>query len=140
MPKPADKSPPEAPVELSDQPYIIAKAEDVSDCVAEAAPFTAPSQPRIRRDVDTEDLLNGLIAECHYMIRAVVLPSASRTVDPLTRQRFLGTVMELASTGASLGKTVAKLRAADRVIELSRHEIIEQVARVAPAPARVKNS
>lgn len=138
--KSAKPSGPEVPAELSDEPFLIGAAEDISDCVAQPAPFVASPQPRIRRDGDTEDLLNGLIAECHYMIRAVALPSASRTVDPVTRQRFLGTMMDFANTGARLGKTVAKLRAAERVIELSRHEIIEQVARTVPAPALGKNS
>ena len=97
------------------------------------APFAAPGMERIRREGDTEDLLNGMIAELHYMMREVALRSACQTTDKLSRQHFLMNAMALAETGAKVGKTIAKLRAADRVVELHQHRVIEQVARTLPA-------
>jgi len=79
----------------------------------ESAPaFARPHARAIRNDGDTEHLLNGLIAECHLLMRAVTLPSAMRAGDADTRQQFLESAMNIAKVGAKVGRAVAKLRGA----------------------------
>jgi hypothetical protein len=97
------------------------------------APFTHARVRNIPRDGDTEDLLNGLIAECHFLMREVALPSAVQVHDAVTRAQFLNTAMSLAETGAKVGRIVAKLRSAGAVTELRQRHIVEQVV-VTPAP------
>ena len=99
------------------------------------APFAAPGKIAIRREDDTEDLLNGLIAECHHYMRAVVLPSAVQAGDVYARQEFLTAAMGFAKAGAGVGKIVAKLRSADAAVEFSERRMVERSARVLPAPA-----
>ncbi len=57
-----------------------------------------------------ESQLQALIAECHRIIRDVVVPSAeqARTVDD--RLRCLDTVTQLVRDAAMVGDTVARLR------------------------------
>lgn len=97
---------------LSDNKFLIPETEDILDQALANRPFEDPQPPKIRRELDTEDLLNGLIAECHFLMRDVTLPSACRTIDIDTRRYFLGSAVELATTGAKLGESVAKLRLA----------------------------
>ncbi|HEX4862023.1 MAG TPA: hypothetical protein VFV07_12360 [Rhizomicrobium sp.] len=78
----------------------------------------------------TEELLNSLIAECHYAMREVAIPSACNVDDALTRQLFLSEAVSLAQAGAGVGKTVAMLRAADRYAQVGTSE---QMDRVLPA-------
>lgn len=89
--------------------------------------FENPPHPEIRADLDTEKLLNGLIAECHLMMREVTLPSAIRAFDVESRQTALHTAMSFAETGASVGKTIAKLRSAGQVAEMRQRHIVERV-------------
>lgn len=98
-----------------------------------AAPFTPPRMREIPRDGDTEDLLNGLIAECHFLMREVSLPTAIQVLDATTRAQFLNTAMSLAQTGAKVGRTVAKLRGAGAVTEIRQRHISERVT-TGPAP------
>jgi len=84
---------------------------DLGEAVAAATPFPTPAQPMIAREGDTEYLLNGLIAECHYMMRELALPSAALTREGDLRMRFISSAMDLARTGASVAKAIAKLRA-----------------------------
>ena len=93
----------------------------------EARAFENPPHPPIRADLDTESLLNGLIAECHLIIREVALPSAIRAFDVASRQAALHTAMQFAETGASVGKTVAKLRGAGQSAEMRQRYIVERV-------------
>ena len=101
-------------------------AEIDADKVEERA-FEYPQRPEIRGDLDTESLLNGLIAECHLMMREVALPSALRAFDVESRQTALRTAMHFAETGASVGKTIAKLRNAGQVAEMRQRHIVERV-------------
>jgi hypothetical protein len=94
----------------------------------EARAFDYPPRPEIRGDLDTESLLNGLIAECHLMMREIALPSALRAFDVESRQTALHTAMHFAQTGASVGKTIAKLRNAGQVAEMRQRYIVERVA------------
>ena len=103
------------------------------------APFPHKRLREIPRDGDTEDLLNGLIAECHFLMRDVALPTAVQVRDATTRMQFLNTAMSLAETGAKVGRTVAKLRGAGAVTELRQRHIVEQVM-ATPAPQTEKGA
>ncbi|MBV9993194.1 MAG: hypothetical protein JOZ72_18115 [Alphaproteobacteria bacterium] len=92
------------------------------------APFPV-AVPAIRRTAETEDLLNGLIAECHYLMREVALPSAASTSWVDSRNTYLTQAMRLAGTGAEIAGAVAKLRIADRVTPEAQGRIIDAVAK-----------
>src|SRR6185312_6581390 len=83
----------------TEEPADSPMAVDLKSKPLDNQPFEPPYPAPIRRKSDTEDLLNGLIAECHFLMRAVVLPS---TLAPEARVRrdFLTSAMELARTGA----------------------------------------
>lgn len=68
--------------------------------------------PPLPAPLDTETELNGLIAECRFLMREVAFNSARLTYDPDDRIRFLSSAESLATTAAKIGGTVAKLRAA----------------------------
>jgi hypothetical protein len=78
-----------------------------------------PKAPDIQNG-EAERLLEGLIAECHFLMREVVLPSAIQSVDAEERRRFLGSAMEIAQMGATVAKTVAKLRRGSSPAKASR--------------------
>jgi hypothetical protein len=101
--------------------------------VARAAPFGPARMRSIPREGDTEDLLNGLIAECHFLMREVALPTAVEVRDADTRAQFLNLAMQMAKTGATVGKTVARLRGAGSVTEIRQRHISERLI-TAPAP------
>jgi hypothetical protein len=109
-------------------------ADDIFPQVRHNKPFADPPATEIDRGGDTEGLLNGLIAECHYWMRDVAMPSACRTYDAGTRRDFMNSAMELAVTGARVGEAVAKLRAAGQVTELRQRHVIEHVERALPPP------
>ncbi len=112
----------EEPPELEeDQVHPLQEAK-------QKAPFPVGA-PAIRRTAETEDLLNGLIAECHYLMREVALPSAVGTDWMQTRATFLGHAVDLANTGANVASAVAKLRIADRVGPEAQGRIIDAVAK-----------
>ena len=75
---------------------------------------------------DTETELNGLIAECRFLMREIAFNSARLTYDPDDRIRFLSAAQSMALTAAKIGKTVAQLRGAGeaRGVETHRHEMI----------------
>jgi hypothetical protein len=98
-----------------------------------APAFARPHARAIRNDGDTEHLLNGLIAECHLLMRAVTLPSAMRAGDADTRQQFLRSAMDMAKVGAKVGRAVAKLRGAGVSTEIRQRHISERVYS-GPAP------
>jgi hypothetical protein len=75
---------------------------------------------------DTETELNGLIAECRFLMREIAFNSARLTYDPDDRIRFLSAAQSMALTAAKIGKTVAQLRGAGgaSAVETHRHEMI----------------
>ena len=94
------------------------------------APSGAPS--------DTEKLLNGLIEECRALLRDVAFCSACLTPDADERIRFLTAAQNLATTGANVGKVVARLRGPNTpAVEERRHRIIyehTQTTVASPSP------
>jgi len=108
-------------------------APDLGEAPMANATFMPPPIAPIRRRGDTEDLLNGLIAECHHLMREVALPSALRC-DEIQRQRYLASAMQLATTGAEVAKAIAKLRSSGQVIESRQRHYVERIERVLPPP------
>ena len=107
---------------------------DPAPALDDIAPgFARPQARAIRNDGDTEHLLNGLIAECHLLMRAVTLPSAMRAGDADTRREFLKSAMDIAQVGAKVGRAVAKLRGAGVNTEIRQRHISERVYS-GPAP------
>lgn len=84
---------------------LKAVTEDLRDDPRLARPAPPPL-----RNGKTEELLNGIIAECHFFIREMVLPSAMQCCDADERRNFLSSAIEFAQTGATVAKAVAKLR------------------------------
>lgn len=58
----------------------------------------------------TESRLEALIAECHQIIREIVLPATAVARDDIERRRYLDSAVELVRTGAAVGDTIARLR------------------------------
>ena len=104
-------------------------APDLGTAPMDNAPFAVPAPKTIRRAAETEDLLNGLIAECHYLMREVALPSAVGTSWEETRHGFLNRAISLANAGAEVAGAVAKLRIADRISPEAQGRIIDAVAK-----------
>jgi len=81
---------------------------------------------------ETEALLQGLIAECHQIIREVVVPSANAAAEDHERRRYLQTAAELVRVGAAVGDTLARLRGG--VTQETRQRIVvERVEKTAAA-------
>ncbi len=76
---------------------------------------------------DTETLLNGLIAECRFLVREVAFQSARLTPNPDDRMRFLSAAQNIVITGAKVGEAVAKLRkgGVSKVEERRHHMVYE---------------
>lgn len=99
--------------ERGQEASVIGRHSPFSDPAPEldaVTPFERPTARAIRNEGDTEHLLNGLIAECHLLMRSVAMPTAMRAIDADTRNQFLGTAINLAKVGAKVGRAVAKLR------------------------------
>ena len=91
------------------------------------APSAAPS--------DTEKLLNGLIEECRSLLRDVAFRSACLTPDADERIRFLTAAQNLATTGANVGKVVARLRPRNAsAIEEHRYRMVYEHLQTPPSP------
>jgi len=89
-----------------------------------------------RLPADTETELNGLIAECRFLMREVAFTSACLTYDPDDRIRFLGAAQNMALTAAKIGKTVAQLRTAGADLQTGEFRQRITVEHVQSTPAR----
>ena len=100
---------------------------------ADTAENGKPPVPSDAAPSDTEKLLNGLIEECRALLRDVAFRSACLTPDADERIRFLTAAQNLATTGANVGKVVARLRAPAAPAMEERRQVItvEHVQRVA---------
>jgi hypothetical protein len=99
-------------VEYRDDPFGGKPVSVRAETVRKAAPFAVSAPVPIARDGDTEHLLNGVIAEMHYIMRELALPTAAEVSDSDTRRRYIASSIDLALAAAKVGKTVAGLRAA----------------------------
>ncbi|HWA89719.1 MAG TPA: hypothetical protein VG889_06765 [Rhizomicrobium sp.] len=91
--------------------------------------FAAPRLRPIRPDGTTEDLLNGMIAELHFLMRGIALPSAVASQNDQARDLYLMRAMDLAKTGAKVGKSIAALRAAPAIAKAREGAIVQAVAK-----------
>lgn len=87
-----------------------------------------PGIPEIQNSVCTEFLLNGLIAECHLMIREIAVGSMCATNDARVRMDFMNSAMSMARTGAEIAETVGHLRVG-HTGEERKHITMEHVIR-----------
>lgn len=102
----------------------------ISRMKPEPAPFPTPCVA-VQRDRDTEDLLNGLIAELHHFMRTVATPSACDTPEPSFRIKLIDATGDVALKGAALGEAVAKLRASTPQSPERHAQVIDAVAKIA---------
>jgi hypothetical protein len=70
----------------------------------------APPERLPDLDDQTESLLNAMIGECHFLMREVAFPSMCHAGVADDRLHWLGKAMDLAKTGATVAKAVARLR------------------------------
>jgi hypothetical protein len=91
-----------------------------------AAPRLFDVDMKFPKPVDTENELNGLIAECRLLMREVAFVSACHTYDTEDRINYLTSAQNLALTAAKIGDTIAGLRAGPPMpkIETHRHELV----------------
>lgn len=87
-----------------------------------------PGFPEIQNSTCTEFLLNGLIAECHLMIREVAMGSMCATNDARVRMNFMSSAMALAKTGADIAETIGHLRSG-HADEERKHVTMEHIIR-----------
>ena len=71
-------------------------------------------------DDQTQALLNAIIGECHFYMRAVTFPSLCHARIADDRMGWVSKAVQLAETGAKVGKAVARLRHGPGVKE-TRH-------------------
>lgn len=79
-----------------------------------------PPEQLSASDDQTEALLNAMIGECHFLMRAVAFPSMCHAGVADDRLRWVSKAIELAETGATVAKAVARLRHGPGVKE-TRH-------------------
>jgi len=99
------------------------------DCSTPTAAETPA--PQACPSPETERLLNGLIEECRFLMREVAFHSARLTPNASDRIRFLTAAGSLATTGAKVGETIARMRGGVVVEERRQRMIIEHVQTVA---------
>jgi hypothetical protein len=92
-----------------------------------------PQAPDVRGGADTESILNGLIAECHFLMREVAFRTICDSRDPLDRLRFLDVTLGMMKAGATVGDTVARLRHGD-VKEIRQSYLHEETRRSSSRP------
>jgi hypothetical protein len=78
--------------------------------------------------ISTEEMLKGLIAECHFLMRNVALPTICVSRDAMIRRDFLGSAMELARTGAFVAETIGHLQHGSVREIRQRHEVVRGTA------------
>ena len=80
----------------------------------------------------TEALLQGLIGECHAMIREQVRPSYDACDDPYRRNAYVNAAIGLAETGAKLADAIARLRGGGATGESRQRITVERINRLSP--------
>lgn len=109
-----------------------------------AAPRLFDADMKFPKPIDTENELNGLIAECRLLMREVAFVSACHTYDTEDRINYLTSAQNLALTAAKIGDTIAGLRAGPPMpkVETHRHELVYMRATsegTSPLPPAVKS-
>jgi hypothetical protein len=122
----------EEPESILDQPYRestghVPPIEDQMK-IRRDPRLALPGIPEIQNSNCTEFLLNGLIAECHLLMREVALGSMCATNDAHVRAQFMDSAMALARTGAQIAQTVGHLRSG-HTGEDRKHVTMEHIIR-----------
>lgn len=122
----------EEPESILDRPYrdfmdIVPPIEDQMK-IRRDPRLALPGIPEIQNSACTEFLLNGLIAECHLMIREVAMGSMCATNDARVRMDFMSSAMALAKTGADIAETIGHLRSGNAGEE-RKHVTMEHIIR-----------
>jgi hypothetical protein len=79
---------------------------------------------------ETEALLQGLIAECHAVIRDAVLPGIRDTDDHGYRRYYIHSITELMETATKLGDAIGRLRGTAPTPEIRQRITVEKVQRL----------
>ena len=91
------------------------------------------NSPTVLASDPTEAQLQALIAECHQIIRDVVVPSAHATDDDDERRRYIDSAVQLVRIAASAGDTVARLRGGTTQ-ETRQRIVVERIETIAKPP------
>jgi hypothetical protein len=133
---PASELPDDEPglAEPAPRPVILRGVEFNPDAHSKWARFNRPV-PRL--DIDrppqdlpapgdeTEALLNALIGECHFLMREVAFRSICHSRAAEERVDWVRAAMHLAETGATVAKSVARLRHGPTV-QQTHHKVTVQ--------------
>jgi hypothetical protein len=65
---------------------------------------------KTRTDLTTEQLLNALIDECHFLMQEVALRSICQATNAQERMHLMGSAMSFATTGATVADAIGRLR------------------------------
>lgn len=77
----------------------------------------------------TEDLLQGLIAECGEMIRAQVRPAFDAVAEAHHKSMMVRSAVDLVQTGAKVAEAIARLRGQAEP-ELRQRITVERIQRL----------
>ena len=88
--------------------------------------------PQAELPQTTEALLEGLVAECHALIRAEIVPAA-RKADDADRIDYLRCAAQMMETAVKLADAVGRLRGTAPQPELRQRITVERV-QGPPAP------
>jgi hypothetical protein len=78
----------------------------------------------------TEALLQGLIAECHAIIREAVLPGIRETDDHHARRYYIHSVTDLVESATKLGDAIGRLRGTAPTPEVKQRITVERIQRL----------
>jgi len=82
----------------------------------------------------TEALLQGLIAECHAMIRDQVRPAVDADEKAIDKLYMFRAAMELAKTGARIAETIGHLRGGQPAPEMRQRITVERIQTLPEKP------
>jgi hypothetical protein len=102
--------------------------EELPQSLLDDPPLERPAAPQITRQGDTEDLLNGMIAECHFLMREGAFRSICQTGQIGERLHLLTAAQKMALAGSKVGRSIAKLRLADALIERGSQQSVRRFA------------
>jgi len=81
----------------------------------------------------TEALLQGLIAECHAIIREAVLPGIREADDHHHRRLYIHSITDLVESAAKLSDAIGRLRGTAPAPEVRQRITVERVQRLSSA-------
>jgi hypothetical protein len=79
----------------------------------------------------TETLLQGLIAECHAVIRDVVLPAVHEPGDHHSQRYYINSITDLVDSATKLSDAIGRLRGGVPTPEVHQRITVERVQKLA---------